>query len=101
MTDKLEDLPAFQQHSRTSRGAAQDAKTFASTVRGQILDWIWSRKDQGATDEEGITAMGIGSSTYRPRRIELVAMGLVEDSGETRLTRANRKAVVWKAVRRK
>ncbi len=38
----------------------------------------------------------MNANTERPRRIELVAMGKVVDSHETRLTRSGRKAVVWK-----
>ena len=51
----------------------------------------------GLTDEEGCTETGLEGSTFRPRRVELVADGLVFDSGATRPTRSGRAAVVWQA----
>ncbi len=51
--------------------------------------------DDGATDEEGIEATGLKDNTYRPRRIKLMALGRVTDSGRTRPTHCGRKAVVW------
>jgi hypothetical protein len=37
-------------------------------------------------------------STQRPRRIELMQVRLVKNSGRTRLSRAGRPASVWVAV---
>lgn len=36
------------------------------------------------------------ANTQRPRRRELELMGRIEDSGQTRLTRSRRAAVVWR-----
>jgi hypothetical protein len=60
-----------------------------------VLTFLVCRADYGATDEEIQFVVGMNPSTQRPRRIELVRMGLVRDSGTTRLTRAGRKATVW------
>jgi len=59
----------------------------------RLMDWF------GATDEQLQTALRMEGSTERPRRGELVAMGLVEDSLERRKTKANRMAIVWRVRR--
>lgn len=87
--------PPFQRHSRTSQDAAGKVESFAETLRGRVLRWLQERAEHGATDEEGIDTLLIPASTYRPRRVELVAMGLVKDSGQTRPTKTNRQATVW------
>ena len=48
--------------------------------------------------EEGQEFLRWGPNSYRPRRIELTEMKLVEDAGYTRRTHAKRQAVVWRAV---
>lgn len=83
-------------YSDTSRSAAQAIRPDTSRLRIKVLAAIVT--GGGLTDEEGIDATGLSPSTYRPRRIELVETGRVQDSGETRLTRSGRKAVVWEAV---
>lgn len=89
------DAPAVA-HSTTSRAAAEAIQPSAETLRGKVLAYL--RETGGATDEQGIEATGMGGSTWRPRRVELVVRGLVRDSGKTRLTRSGRKAVVWVAT---
>lgn len=53
-----------------------------------------------ATDEEIYPRLPvkISPSGARTRRAELVAMGLVIDSGERRTTEAGRRTIVWRAV---
>jgi len=51
--------------------------------------------DYGWTDEELQIQLTWNPSTERPRRIELMDYGFVYDSGRTRRTHSNRKAVVW------
>ncbi|PCI28253.1 hypothetical protein COB55_04110 [Candidatus Wolfebacteria bacterium] len=64
------------------------------TGRQKVLMFLKSRGATGATDEEVSYALDLDPSTARPRRNELVQMGLAISSG-TRLTKANRKATVW------
>lgn len=90
--------PPAQWHSPTSVEAAEAVEPRAATLRRLVLDYLRGRGPAGATDEEGIDATGLPSSTYRPRRIELWRAGFVADSGTTRLTRAQRRAVVWIAA---
>jgi hypothetical protein len=95
------DLPLFkaatppaQKHSATSKAAADGIKLLAAGLRGKVLSFIDSRGAEGATDEEISRATGINPSTARPRRVELVARGLIEKSG-TRKTASGRRADVW------
>ena len=81
--------------SATSEEAAR--RTVDTRRRTRVMVWtaFLSAGKSGLTDEEGITATGLGSSTYRPRRVALVADSLIEDSGQTRLSKSGRRMVVW------
>lgn len=85
-----------QKHSATSVAAAHRVAS-AAALRAQVLEYLRERVD-GATDEEIQTALSMGGSTQRPRRVELVNRGLVHDSGRTRRTTSGRQAVVWVAA---
>jgi hypothetical protein len=65
-------------------------------MRGRVLELL--RECGPLTDEEMQVRLEMNPSTQRPRRIELVGMGLVVDSGTTRKTRSGRSAVAWKMV---
>jgi hypothetical protein len=69
--------------------------TPASGLRGRVLAFIMAKGADGATDDEGESELGIKPQTYTPRRGELVAMGLVVDSGVRRATGSGCRAVVW------
>jgi hypothetical protein len=60
-----------------------------------VFHFIQEQGWRGATDEEIQTALDMNPSTQRPRRVELVDQGLIQDSGRTRLTRSKRAAAVW------
>lgn len=85
----------YQRHSSTSRKAAAEIASGASTLRNQVLDFLRELGDYGATDEEIQLALDMNPSTQRPRRVELVERRLVKNSGKTRLTTSKRSAVVW------
>lgn len=87
--------PPCQAHSPTSREAAVAIEPRSETLRRAVLEFIRSRGETGATDEECQEGLAMNPSTQRPRRIELQQAGLVHDSGRTRLTKSGRKAVVW------
>lgn len=97
MFDLFNPAPPAQQHSETSREAADGIKETAATMRWSVLKALKAAQ-LGMTDEEIQTALSMNPSTERPRRVELVRMGLVRDSGRTRSTRSGRKAVVWLAI---
>ncbi len=84
-----------QRHSTTSVAAASEIAPALNDLQVRLLAFLRERGDEGATDEEGIEALGWSPSTYRPRRVELVAKGLVRDQGRQRKCRSGRNAVVW------
>ena len=88
--------PPSQRHSDTSRAAAKEIKGKAAALRRQVYQWLLSY--EGATDEEMQMHIPMEPNTQRPRRVELVNMGLVFDSGYRRKTRSGRYAVIWMAI---
>ena len=91
----LEDAPA-QAHSPTSVAAAASQTTAKKlTQRQQILDLLAER---GAMTDEAIgLALEMGLNAVRPRRVKLVADGLVRQAGEGRTTSGHR-AATWGRV---
>jgi hypothetical protein len=83
----------YQAHSGTSREAASAIKGKSARLREQVLDEL---RRKPATDEELATVLNLSGNTARPRRVELVEIGIVEDSGERRKTASGRNAVVWR-----
>jgi hypothetical protein len=79
----------------TSDAAAERIMPHAPDARGRILAFIASRGPDGATDDEGETALGIRCQSYTPRRGELARLGLVVDSGRRRPTGSGCPAAVW------
>ena len=81
--------------SETQIPAAVEAYPSSGTWRRLVLNVIAAADPYGATDEEMQTHLHLNPSTQRPRRVELVEMGWIEDSGRRRATRSGRAAVVW------
>lgn len=82
----------YQAHSETSKAAAESMR--GNKLRVKVLDFL-KAQPAGATDEEIQIALAMNPSTQRPRRIELVALEEVVDSGMRRPTKSGRSAVVW------
>ena len=95
---KLELPVPHQAHSPTSAAAATAIEHKLPALQQAVLTEIRARKLQGATDEELQIQLGMNPSTERPRRIELLRAGLIDDSGRTRKTTSGRSAVVWVAI---
>ena len=89
--------PPSVRDSRTSARAADSIRGAANALRQRVLDYLRERPMSGGTDEEMQVVLDMNPSTQRPRRGELVALGLVVDSGRTRPTRSGRQATVWVA----
>ena len=83
----------YQAHSGTSREAASAIKGKSARLRQQVLDEL---RRNPATDEELANVLNLSGNTARPRRVELVEIGIVEDSGQRRKTASGRSAVVWR-----
>lgn len=84
--------------SATSRAAAILAIPRAGTQRRKVLNFLIQQGENGAIDEEIQNALEMVANTQRPRRIELVALKLVTDSGRKRKTKAVRDATIWIAT---
>ena len=100
MTDIQPNLFApYQKHSRTSRDAAEQITPNTGTLRAKVYEIIkeWTPRTGGLTDSEIQNMLHMDPSTQRPRRVELVNHGLVVDSGEKRMLKSRRMAVVWRA----
>lgn len=96
--DDIKPAP-YQRHSATSRAAAAGIAPKAGTKRAQVLDFLREQGAAGATDEEMQRGIPMSANTQRPRRVELLAAKLIEDSGMTRKTAGGDEAVVWVAVK--
>lgn len=92
---KAEERVPYVSHSEPSREAADAIKPSVSGLRKRVLTFL--ERNGAATDEEMQDALEMNPSTQRPRRIELVAAGLVRDTGRTKKTRAGRNATLWEA----
>ena len=79
-------------HPETSRAAAWAVAPRTGTQRRKVLVAIAYKP---RTDEELQADLAMSGNTERPRRVELVEGGWIEDSGERRKTRAGDDAIVW------
>ena len=82
----------------TSQAAAMKLLPRSGTQRRRVLDALVDAHQRGyggATDPEVARLLELGGNSVRPRRGELVEMGLVEDSGRVRRHEGNDHAV-WR-----
>lgn len=87
----------YQKHSATSKAAAMSMLKPLGRLQQMVYDEILERG--GCTDLDLEVTLGLIGSTARPRRVELLRRGLIEDSGERRPTDSGRLAVVWRATK--
>jgi hypothetical protein len=90
-------MPLWVKGSKTSRAAAVSVAPRLNELQGVVMSYIAGRGTRGATDEEITHDLKMNPSTARPRRIELVEMGKVRASTQTRPTVSGRSATVWVA----
>lgn len=94
--DQASFFEPFQRHSETSREAADAIRGKASkTLRAKVYRAIVASGDRGMTDPELQAELGLTGSTQRPRRVRLVELGLVIDSGKCRASATGRRCTVW------
>lgn len=101
----MQDRPAPHNNTPTSIEAAKAKREDAKTERLRVAAYLKAQGMHGATDEEMQEALGMEGSTQRPRRVELVQMGLAKaqllihpDCTATRSmrpTKSGRMAQVW------
>jgi hypothetical protein len=102
--DKLYSLPLVraEQLSRrddpdTSFQAGQSILVKLPVLQEEVLRVLRLAGKDGFTDWELEQKLGSHGSTYRSRRSELVAAGLVVDSGRKRVNVGKTKRIVWVA----
>jgi predicted ArsR family transcriptional regulator len=79
----------------TSRAAAEAMKPRAGTLRDRALALL---KDAALTADEVAWKLNRSVLSVRPRLSELVAKGLIHDTGRTRPNASGVQASVWRAV---
>jgi len=89
---------AQRNHPATSKMAAKRIKQKSGTKRMLVLTLLKSIYPEGMTDQEMQDTLNMRNQTQNPRRLELLEMKWIEDSGETRPTEAGLGAIVWKYI---
>ena len=97
--DQWDMFEPLQKHSETSREAADAMRGKASkTLRAKVYRAIIASGERGMTDPEIQVDLQLAGSTQRPRRVRLVDLGLVIDSGKCRESTKGRRCTVWIAA---
>lgn len=65
------------------------------TKRMAVLEAIAWAGEEGCTDDELYAILGVGPNTVRPRRVELLDAGWIEDARRRRKTSTGADAIVW------
>ena len=89
-----------QGHSPTSIAAAEGIEESIGRLQRRVFT-ILREHPSGLTDEQMQSMLMMPPSTQRPRRIQLMHLGIVTDSGRTRPFRSGRPGVVWVLVSHK
>ena len=82
----------------TRNAAAVAIAPLKPNMLRQVFDFVLSRGDRGATDEEIAAALYMRESTARARRCELRDDGQVRDSFRRRRSCSGRLCVAWIAT---
>lgn len=85
-------------HGDTAHVAAKAIKLRSGTQRAAVLVELFQANVSGLhgmTDETLQRTLRMGASSERPRRVELVRMGFVEDSTKREPTMSGMEAIVW------
>ena len=89
----LFDQPPAQRHSLTSVAAAESIEASVSAPRERVRRAIETYGP--VTDEHIAVVTGLSPNTARPRRVELVAAGIVMAHHATQTTASGRQATAW------
>lgn len=88
----------YVRESETSLEAARSVLDSVGGMERFVLDYLRLHGEGGATVDEIEVALNMLHQTAGARTRGLVLKGFVKDSGERRLTRSGRRAVVWVAT---
>lgn len=91
--DKYPHQPGHRR-TATSKAGADSVKPRAPTLREMVLDFL---KVRDMTADECALVLGKSILSIRPRLSELVARGLIFDTGITRPNESGVQAIVWRA----
>ena len=78
--------------------ATKEAEMGLNSLQWLVLQFIRDAGWYGVTDQEIQEGLRMNPSTERPRRVELVNLGLVVPSFRHRFTKKGSRARVWKSV---
>jgi alpha-beta hydrolase superfamily lysophospholipase len=81
--------------AETSREAARTIAGDTSALRRRVYAAIAAAMPTGLTDEAISEICQMRPNTARPRRIELVALGAVKDSGRRARVASGQRAALW------
>jgi hypothetical protein len=87
-------------NNSTSRDAARMALRDSTITRRAVYNCL-SDAAEGMTDRQMQDLLGLDGNTQRPRRLELIMMGLVRDSGRKMLPDTGKRrtpVIVWERV---
>lgn len=93
-----ETLPLFEMARETQRISHRAAAATATGQRRRVLNYLLSRGQAGASDEQIQAALGMRTSSETARRRELVLAGEVVDSGCVQIGSGGRLVTIWRAV---
>ena len=82
----------------TSAAAARRKRASATECREQVREVIRAAGPGGITDEGICQRLCWSGNSVRPRRWELVRLGLVRDTGRTERAASGCRAILWASV---
>jgi hypothetical protein len=85
----------------TSHAAAERITPVAISQAARVFHFIAQCGDEGATDHEVQSELGLTGDSERPRRCSLHRAGLIRDSRQRRKSPTGRQAIVWIATEKK
>jgi len=99
MNTKPETINApYVKHSDTSKAAARQIEDYSPTLRHRVYQYVLSKGEYGATDDEICTDLQITHRTGTARRRELELIDAVYKTDQRRQTRSGRTAGVYVAA---
>lgn len=91
-------MTKYIKDSQASKDAAQGIAPRAGTLRDMVHKALATAGPEGMTDEQIGSATGLKGNTVRPRRVELVELGVVCKTKRRRKLVSGNTATVWVAV---
>jgi len=88
-------LPPYEKTSQTSKEAAESITDRLGELQSEVLEFIRSKGDYGATADECETSLQMSGNTLRPRKRELELKGMIVPLGIQRKTISGRLAEVY------